>query len=210
MKNTILLATITAALYACSGNTEEKSHEGHDHSGRNMETKSVSHKGYLDSLQKGIITEDTLKGSPTRVAMNTVGKAHVHITYQSPGAKGRVIWGGLVPYNTVWVTGAHTATSVMIMHPIEIDGKTIEEGTYAIFTIPGEKDWTFILNKNYKQHLADDYKEAEDILRFKIRPQENEYTPRLTYTVESVNDTDGKIGISWDKLKIEVPFKSLD
>lgn len=175
-----------------------------------MEMKTTAHRGYLDSLQAGFIIEDTLKGSPTRVAMATVGKSHVHITYQSPGVKGRVIWGGLVPYNAVWVTGAHTATSVLVMHPVEIDGKRIEKGTYAIFTIPGEKDWIFILNKNYKQHLTDNYKQDEDILRMAVTPRENTYTPRLTYSVEAINDREGEIGMAWDKIKIEVPFKSLE
>lgn len=207
MKKTTLFFAAIFGIIACTSKTETNEH---DHSAHMTESKNTSHRGYLDSLQKGLITEDTLKGSPTRVAMNTVGKSHVHITYQSPGVKERVIWGGLVPYNTVWVTGAHMATSVMIMHPIEIEGKKIEKDTYAIFTIPGENEWTFILNSNYKQHLADNYKESEDLLRLIVVPTETDFTPRLTYNVESVNDTEGIIRISWDKVKIEVPFKSVD
>lgn len=207
MKKTTLFFAAIFGIIACTSKTETNEY---DHSAHMTESKNTSHRGYLDSLQKGLIAEDTLKGSPTRIAMNTVGKSHVHITYQSPGVKGRVIWGGLVPYNTVWVTGAHMATSVMIMHPIEIDGKKIEKGTYAIFTIPGENEWTFILNSNYKQHLADNYKESEDLLRLKVVPTDTDFTPRLTYNVESVNDTEGIIRISWDKVKIEVPFKSVD
>ena len=218
MKKLLLITLVSMAIAACK--RKQESHDGHGHaihdqSGHNhgdhgMEMKTTAHRGYLDSLQAGFIPEDTLKGSPTRVAMATVGKSHVHITYQSPGVKGRVIWGGLVPYNAVWVTGAHTATSVLVMYPVEIDGKRIEKGTYAIFTIPGEKSWTFILNKNYKQHLTDDYKQDEDILRMAVTPRENTYTPRLTYSVEAINDREGKIGMAWDKLKIEVPFKILE
>lgn len=215
MKKLLLITLVSMAIAACKRKHDGHRHAGHDHSGHNhgdhgMEMKTTAHRGYLDSLQAGFITEDTLKGSPTRVAMATVGKSHVHITYQSPGVKGRVIWGGLVPYNTVWVTGAHTATSMLVMHPVEIDGKRIEKGTYAIFTIPGEKSWTFILNKNYKQHLTDDYKQDEDILRMAVTPLGNTYTPRLTYSVEAINDREGEIGMAWDKIKIEVPFKSLE
>ncbi len=213
MKQYVFILAAGILTWACNAKKEGReqesdSHGSHGDGGHGM--KTGAYQGYLDSLQSGLIAEDTLKGSPTRVAMNTVGKSHVHITYQSPGVKGRVIWGGLVSYNTVWVTGAHSATHVLIMHPVEIDGKRIEKGTYALFTIPGEKEWTFILNKNYKQHLADNYKESEDVLRVNVTPLENVFTPRLTYTVEAVNETEGKIGMSWDKLKIEVPFKSLE
>lgn len=192
-----------ALLGACTSKPQESETE-HQH-----DLPKLSSKGYLDSLQSGLILNDTLKGSPSRVAMNTVGNAHVHITYQSPGVKGRVIFGGLVAYNTVWVTGAHQATNVMISEPIEINGIKIDKGTYAIFTIPGEEEWTFILNKNYKQHLADDYNEAEDVVRLEVKSLQNEFTPRLTYAVTAVDDTNGIIAISWDKIRIDVPFKSL-
>ena len=165
--------------------------------------------GYADSVNNGLITQDTMKSSPERTAMASVGKTHLHITYHAPGVKGRIVWGGLVPYNTVWVTGAHTATSIQINNPIEINSKKIEAGTYAVFTIPGEKEWTFILNKNYQQHLADDYKEAEDVLRIAVKPTDNKMTQRLTYTVNKTDDNSGSISMEWEKIKIDVPFKVL-
>jgi hypothetical protein len=150
-----------------------------------------------------------MKSSPERTAKASVGKTHLHITYHAPGVKGRIIWGGLVPYNAVWVTGAHTATSIQINNAIEINDKKIEAGTYAVFTIPGEKEWTFILNKNYQQHLADDYKETEDVLRMAVKPIENKMIQRLTYTINKTSENSGSISMEWEKIKIEVPFKVL-
>lgn len=166
--------------------------------------------GYADSINNGLIEKDTMKSSPQRTAITTVGKTHIHITYHSPGVKGRIIWGGLVPYNTVWVTGAHTATNIQISQPIKINNKKIDAGTYALFTIPGESEWIFILNKNYQQHLTDDYKEAEDVVRYAVKPVENKMTPRLTYFVNKVNDNNGSISMIWEKIKIEIPFKTLE
>jgi len=171
--------------------------------------KGSSAGGYIDSLNTGLIKEDTLKGSPSRVVMNTVGNAHLHITYHSPGVKGRVIWGGLVPYDQVWVTGAHDATNLQIINPVMIDGRKIESGTYAIFTIPGNQEWVFILNKNHKQHLADDYKAAEDVLRVKVSPLISPMTQRLAYAISATSDSTGIISMSWEKLKIEVPFSTI-
>jgi hypothetical protein len=63
------------------------------------------------------------------------------------------------------------------------------------------------LNKNYDQHLADDYKETEDFVRIKAKPTANAMTQRLTYTVEKTNDTEGSIAVTWDKIKVVMPFK---
>ncbi len=198
MKYTFAILFICSLLAACSNTS---SHSEHSEAQRGN--------GYADSVNKGLIAPDTMKRSIPRTAMNTIGNTHVHITYHSPGVKGRIIWGGLVPYGQVWVTGAHSATSVQFSEAVEIAGKRVEAGTYALFTIPGESEWTFILNKNYEQHLTDNYKEAEDVLRTKLKPQPNDMVQRLTYRVNKAGDATGTISIEWEKLKLEIPFKSL-
>jgi hypothetical protein len=200
---TILLASVI--FFSCNGGgqkPEEKSavseHEGHS----NM---SMTYSRYADSVNKGLIANDTMKSSPARSAMATFRGAHLHINYNSPGVKGRIIWGGLVPYGTVWVTGAHKATRIQISEPVYIANNPVDSGTYAIFTIPGEKEWVFILNKNYRQHLADDYSEAEDVLRIKVKPVDNAIMPRLTYSFAKHNADSGSINMQWEKVKISVP-----
>jgi hypothetical protein len=202
--NTFLL--LSAILIAsCKNNNSKKEQQvTNAHAGHDVKTMS----GYADSVNSGLIAEDTMKKSTPRVAMATIGVTHVHISYTSPGVKGRVIWGGLVPYNTVWVTGAHTATNIQLNKPIVINNTTVEAGTYAIFTIPGEKEWIFILNKNYQQHLTDDYSDKEDVLRFTIKPEASKITQRLTYNVVKKADDTGNIEILWEKIKLVVPFKT--
>lgn len=162
--------------------------------------------GYADSINQGLILEDTMNSSPRRQAMKTIGSCHVHIEYSSPGVKGRVIWGGLVAYGRPWVTGAHMATRLQINRPIKINNKIIPAGNYALFTIPGETEWKFIINRNYKQHLTDKYKQKLDILRIPIVPKENVMTPRLTYTVEKTGEQAGVITMAWERLIITIPF----
>lgn len=192
-------------LSACAEDTQKKES---DHSMHDMHGNSGSAFNYADSINSGLIANDTLKGSPERTAMNTIGGAHVHIAYHSPGVKNRIVWGGLVPYNQVWVTGAHSATSIQLSKPIQIGETKVDKGTYAIFTIPGEKEWIFILNKNYEQHLADDYKDSLDVVRLTVKPITADLTQRLTYEVNKVDDTNGNIVIRWEKIKIEVPFRA--
>lgn len=205
----ILIISATAILFCACNSRADETKENDSAATHDMHNIQMASSGYADSVNNGLIVQDTMKSSPERIAMVSIGKAHLHIGYHSPGVKGRIIWGGLVPYNTVWVTGAHTATSLQLNNPIEINNKKIEAGTYAVFTIPGEKEWTFILNKNYQQHLADDYKETEDVLRMAVKPIENKMIQRLTYTIKNTSENSGSISMEWEKIKIEVPFKVL-
>ena len=146
--------------------------------------------------------------SPRKAAMANVGDVHVHIDYSSPSVRGRVIWGGLVAYDNVWVSGAHSATSVDFSKDVLVNGQLVPAGKYAFFTIPGKEKWTVILNKNYEQHLADDYDPAEDVLRFEVVPTVlDEQVESLTYQVLPSLGGAGAISLSWDKLAIVIPIK---
>jgi hypothetical protein len=141
--------------------------------------------------------------SPKRQAMAMLGGNHIHIEYSSPSVRGRVIWGGLVPYGKVWSTGAHKATSINIPEPVIINGTDIPAGKYGFFTIPGEESWTVILNKNWDMHLADDYQQAEDVIRFEVTPEKlDNIQEALEYKVESTGDNSGTISVAWEYLKI--------
>lgn len=145
---------------------------------------------------------DTFKKSIPCVTICKVGKTEMSIHYHSPAVKNRVIWGGLVPYNEVWVTGAHSATRLDSDKAFTINGVKIPAGKYALFTIPGKDEWTVIINKNYEQHLTDDYNSTDDIVRVKIKPIALEtQLERLQYFIEN-----NKIIIAWEKIKVELPF----
>ncbi|MCI0453179.1 MAG: DUF2911 domain-containing protein, partial [Candidatus Latescibacteria bacterium] len=79
--------------------------------------------------------------------MQTVGLTDVTITYSRPGVKGRVIWGGLVPYDKVWRTGANEATAITFSTDVKVNGQPLAAGTYSFHTIPTRGDWTLIFNK---------------------------------------------------------------
>ncbi|GHN02041.1 hypothetical protein WSM22_35300 [Cytophagales bacterium WSM2-2] len=151
---------------------------------------------------------DTLKKSIPKEVHVQMGDAHLMIKYYAPAIRGRVIWGGLVPYGEVWVTGAHSATSWEFNKDLVIDGKTITAGKYAIFTIPGKEKWTLILNKNWNQHLSDDYNQEDDVIRVEVTPQIAAHQERLAYSITSKSDTKGLLSIHWEKINVTVPFKT--
>ncbi|HEU5291023.1 MAG TPA: DUF2911 domain-containing protein [Cyclobacteriaceae bacterium] len=152
---------------------------------------------------------DTTRGSIPSQAELLLGKIGVRIQYYAPAVRGRVIWGGLVTYDQVWVTGAHRATTLEVNTSVEIGGKELKPGKYALFTIPGKDQWTVILNKNWDQHLADEYSEAEDVVRFTVSPQVSNHRERLKYSLEKINEMEVKATIHWEKISVNFPIKLL-
>jgi hypothetical protein len=151
--------------------------------------------------------EDDKKGSLKAKATATLGITNINIAYYSPAVRGRIIWGGLVPFDKVWVTGAHSATSIEFNQDLVIASKTIAAGKYAFFTIPGKEEWTIILNKNWHQHLTDRYDEKEDVLRVNVKPEVKEKNQeRLRYVIEKDSETQGVFVVYWEKIEISLPF----
>lgn len=193
----LLLLVVTASC------TPEKKN---DHAGH--QEPEMNDNGYVEKVNRGEISADTMKGSPVRMAMAGVGIAHIHLSYRSPGVKGRVIWGGLVPYGTIWAAGAHHPTHLDINAPIVMGNRTLSKGDYALFLIPGKKEWTVVINADYKQHMTDNYDQKLDLVRFNVVPQISDVlVPRLTYKVLKRNNNTGSILFRWEKVSLVIPFK---
>jgi hypothetical protein len=158
---------------------------------------------------------DTVKStakpkSPRLSAMSMVGDNHVHIDYGSPSVRGRTIWNGLVAYNQVWATGAHKATWIEFSKDVMIQGKHVPKGKYGFFTIPNEKEWTLILSKTWDMHLADDYKQEDDMIRLIVKPETNtQLVEALTYEVIPAQSNKGRIKMSWAYLSVGFEFESM-
>ena len=145
--------------------------------------------------------------SPKMQAMAMIGDNHVHIDFASPSVRGRSIWNGLVAFDQVWSSGAHKATSIEFGQDVMIQGVHVPKGKYGFFTIPGKATWTLILSKTWDMHLADEYKEENDLLRLTVMPNENkEFAESLTYDVKAINENEGRIILSWEKLNVSFDF----
>ena len=193
-----VLISIGLLISSCSGTAEKDreqigSTENHQHDTDDVDATAAE------------TTEKKKPASPKQQAMAMIGNNHIHIEYSSPSVRGRVIWGGLVAYNKVWSTGAHKATSINFPAAVIINDTNIPAGKYGFFTIPSESNWTVILNKNWDMHLADDYQDSQDIIRFEVTPEKlNEIQEVLVYKVESTGDNTGSISIAWEYLKISI------
>lgn len=150
---------------------------------------------------------DTAKGSKKAYVSKKINDANITIRYHSPAVRNRIIWGGLVAFDKIWVSGAHDATSIETDKAIVIDGKTIPAGKYAFFTIPGNPEWTLIINKNWEQHQTTEYDQKDDVLRWKVKPDTTSaIQERLMYEIDQTGEYQGDFDLIWEKLRIKTPF----
>jgi len=106
--------------------------------------------------------------SPMCEVTQKVGLGEVKIAYSRPGVKGRKIFGDLVPYNKMWRTGANAPTKITFTDDVKVEGQALKAGTYTLITIPGEKAWQIIFNKDSKGRGVFSYDKSEDVLRVKV------------------------------------------
>lgn len=144
--------------------------------------------------------------SPTQTVKQDFGIGTIELTYSRPSAKGRKIFGDLVPYNKLWRTGANAATKIVFSDPVDIAGKKLDSGTYVLYTIPGIDSWEVILNKGLKNWGTDGYKETEDVIRFKAEPMKmKSKLESLTLEFSDVKAETCSINIRWEKTAISIP-----
>ncbi|RMA57030.1 DUF2911 domain-containing protein [Ulvibacter antarcticus] len=131
------------------------------------------------------------------------------VIYSRPSKKDRTIFGELVPFDKVWRTGANEATELTLYNPMLLDNKKILAGTYTLYTIPGEDNWTVIINSDINTWGAYSYKKDKDVARITV-PRRNTVAPTETLSMVFRPDADGiSLMIGWDDTYIEVPFKHL-
>ncbi len=145
--------------------------------------------------------------STTQTIKQDFGLGTIELTYSRPNAKGRKIFGDLVPWNKLWRTGANAATRIQFTDEVEINGKKIDTGTYVLYTVPGLDVWEIILNKGIKNWGTDGYKETEDIYRFKIEPAKmKKKLETFTMQFSDVKPETCELHIMWEKTAIVIPI----
>jgi hypothetical protein len=147
--------------------------------------------------------------SPTQTIKQGFAIGSIELTYSRPSAKGRKIYGDLVPYNKIWRTGANAATKLVLTEPLEIGGKKIDTGTYVLYAIPGIDTWEIVLNKGLSNWGIDGYKESEDVARFKTEPMKMKNSVE-TFTMNFANITPESctLDIMWENTIVSVPIKA--
>ena len=145
----------------------------------------------------------TPAASPKAKVMQTVGMTEVEIAYARPSMRGREIFGGLVPYDKMWRTGANASTKISFDNDVSIEGNDLKKGTYALYTIPGKDEWTIIIHKNLTHWGIGGYKAEEDAFRFTVKPVTlEEDVQSFTIAFSNVGLGTATIDLSWEKTMV--------
>jgi hypothetical protein len=153
--------------------------------------------------------------SPKAAIEQRVGTTDIKVEYFRPSMKGRKIFGGLEAYGAVWRTGANSPTKITFSTAVKFGGKDVPAGSYGLFTIPGEQEWTVIINKiGERDWGAYAYKAENDVARVSVKPSVQ--TANLeTFTIGfgSLKTDSAQMSLAWEKtrvaVKIEVDLSAL-
>ena len=139
----------------------------------------------------------------------TLGEsATIKVVYSRPQKKGREVFGGMVKYDKIWRLGANEATEITIYQDIEVAGKTLKKGTYAMFAIPTEKDWTIIFNSDLDEWGHYSYDESNDVLRVNAKViHVEEVIEAFSIQFTDLGKNEAVMRIGWDKTVAELPIK---
>jgi hypothetical protein len=146
------------------------------------------------------------RASPHEKVQATIDGAKVAVEYGRPYVKGRTIFGGLVPLGQVWRTGADEATTLVTDRTLVFGTTEVPPGTYTLYTIPGDKAWTLIVNKQTGQ-WGTQYTEGQDLARIPMtRAATAAPVEQLTIALADT-PAGGTLSIEWADTRASVDFK---
>ncbi len=147
--------------------------------------------------------------SSTQTLTQDFGLGKIELIYSRPNIKGRALFkenSELAPLGKVWRTGANASTKIKISDPISFGGKSLDTGSYAIFTIPGKTEWTIILNKDSK-NSATEYTEKDDIFRFTVPADKlKESVETFTMDFGDIKPESCQLNLAWGNTSVHIPI----
>ena len=145
--------------------------------------------------------------SPPDSVRTTVGGAALSVRYSRPSMRGRVIFGNVVPWNTVWRTGANEATVLETSADLSLAGTKVPAGKYSLWTVPSPAGWTLIVNKNSGQ-WGTEYDSRYDVARLDMRVEPlRQPVEQFTIAIEP-KGKGGVLKLEWEKTRASIPFSA--
>lgn len=147
--------------------------------------------------------------SPPASTSVTIAGKQITVDYYAPSMHGRKIYGSLVPFGRVWCPGANVATGITTTADLQFGTLKLPKGTWSIWAIPGDKEWTLVVNKQSGQHHLD-YEPAEDFGRTKatIRTLASP-VETLKFELTASGGNKGTLALLWETTEVSVPITVL-
>ncbi len=142
--------------------------------------------------------------SPLQTLKQAFALSDITIEYSRPGAKGRVVFGDVVPFGKVWRTGANGATKITFGEDVKVEGTDVKAGTYALYSVPNKDSWEMMLYKDLTLggNVAE-YKKENELLRFVVKPTAlTEKVENFEINVADITSSTANIELSWEKTRV--------
>jgi hypothetical protein len=146
--------------------------------------------------------------SPPAKVYQRVGLTDITISYYRPSARGRVVFGELVPIGQLWRTGANNNTLIRFSDEVQIGGESVPAGTYSLFSIPKAGAWTIILNKDTTLWGTEKYSAASDLVRFEVPSAAHEFAESFTVQFTNLKYDGCNLELSWERTGVKIPIQT--
>ena len=157
----------------------------------------------LGSMAQGIKTPAP---SPTQTLKQDFALSSIEINYSRPAAKGRKVFGDLVPFGKIWRTGANGATKITFGEDVKVGGMPVKAGSYAIYSVPNANEWEIIINKGANNSGLTGYKTEDDVARFKVKPMQLPMNiESFTIMLGNLTASSASVQILWETTAVEFP-----
>ena len=151
----------------------------------------------------------TPQPSPTATIIQKVGVSDISVEYSRPGAKGREIFGDLVPYGKMWRTGANKATKITFNEDCIFGGKKIKKGSYSLFTIPDMDVWSVLLNNDTELWGVGDYDKKKQVCNIETKViNSKDFTESFTIEFGKFKSFSSTMSLKWANTQIDIIIKS--
>jgi hypothetical protein len=145
--------------------------------------------------------------SQRAAVMQMIGTTRVEVTYTRPVARGRALFGALVPWGRVWNPGADSATAISVSAPIRVNGESLPAGSYSIWAIPGEREWTLIFSRATPVWHTP-YPAGRDALRVKAIPERGPHMETLAFYFPEVESLSAVLNLHWGEVVVPMRLEA--
>lgn len=143
--------------------------------------------------------------SPTATVAQNFATSKIELSYSRPSAKGRKVFGDVVPFGKFWRTGANSATTISFGEDVKVNGTDVKAGKYGLITFPGEREWTVVLTKDLNVNNAEAYKQENDVARFTVASERlNDIVETFTIDVNNMRNDACEIQLRWENTLVRV------
>jgi hypothetical protein len=154
-----------------------------------------------------IIPLEKVRASQAAAVSQRVANTEITVTYSRPVARGRALFGALVPYDRVWNPGADQATAVAFIRDVQVNEQPLQAGKYSLWTIPRSDIWTVIFSKAADVYHEPYPGENQDALRLDVRPEMGPYMEALTFYFPVVEGKDAVLRLHWGEVMVPLSIR---